>query len=101
MYCCGEKNFAKMGLFFGVLLAILYVLCFFWYFAIKAPVLQELHLNLLRLSFIWWNGMDFASFISGLVQAFIWGWIVAVVIVVTHKICGCQCDKEKCEIPKA
>jgi hypothetical protein len=100
--CCCKKSFAQRGLFWGALFAIFYVLCFIWYFAIKAPALQELYLNLHRLSFVWWNGMDAVSFVSGLVQAFIWGWIVMIAIWAAHQICGCCKGKdEKCETPKA
>lgn len=94
MGCC-KKSFAQRGLFWGVLFAILFVLCFLWYFAIKAPVLQELYLNLHRMSFLWFSGMNFASFVSGLVQSFIFGWIVAAAITCSYYICGCDKGEEK------
>ncbi len=98
--CCCKKSFAQKGLFFGALFALIYVISFFWYFAVKAPVLQEMFLNCFRVSFIWWNGMDFASFVSGLIQSFIGGWILVILLWLSCKICGCQCEN-KCETPKA
>lgn len=95
MGCC-KKSFGQKGLFWGVLFAIFYVVCFLWYFAIGDAGLKELYVNLHRLSFLWFSGMNFASFIFGLAQVFIWGWIVAAAIVAAHKIC-CNgvCEEEK------
>lgn len=87
-------------MFFGVLFALIYILCFFWYCAIKAPVLQEMYLNMFRACFLWWNGIDVMSFVSGLIQSFIAGWILVILLWLSHKICGCKCE-EKCEVPKA
>lgn len=75
---------------FGLGLAVLFVICFLWYFI--NPVEQELHLSLLKLSYIGFSGMDALSFILGLVQTYIWGYIV----VAAFKVAGGARKMEKC-----
>lgn len=78
--CCTSKKSGGLGWTLSVLFAVLYVLCFVWYWIRGGDsALQEFHLNSLRLAFFGFTGMNAASFIAGLVQAFIWGWIVAVI----------------------
>lgn len=67
------KNCFQYGNHVGVFLALLFILCFVWYWLL--PVHQELHLQLLELSFFGYNGMNVTSFILGLVQSYIWGYI--------------------------
>lgn len=95
MGCC-KKSFAKKGMFFGVIFALLYVLCFFWYYAVGADY-QKLYIDMHKMSFMWFSGMNFASFVSGLVQAYIFGWIVALAIKIAGLCCGCckECKLEE------
>lgn len=98
MGCC-KKSFGKKGMFFGNIFALLFVLCFFWYYAVGEDF-QKLYMDLHRMSFLWFKGMDFASFVSGLVQAYILGWIVALVIKIACMSCGCCKDEGKMEEKK-
>lgn len=56
----------------GLFLAVLFVLCFIWYYLRPDP---ELHFRLLRQAFFGYSGMNPASFILALIQAYIWGYI--------------------------
>lgn len=68
---CGYLKCAnRIGLF----LAILFVICFVWYYI--GPAEQGLHLQLLHLTYFWFSGMNVVSFIAGLIQTYIWGYIV-------------------------
>jgi hypothetical protein len=93
MGCC-KKSFGKKGMFFGVLFSLLYLLCFFWYYAVGADY-QKLYVDLHRMSFMWFSGMNFVSFISGLVQVYILGWIVALAIKIAGLCCGYCKEEEK------
>ena len=66
----------RCGLHVGGFLALLFVVCFSWpYFRAVSPAVQTLHQTQLQLAFLGWSGMNAVSFILGLVQAFIWGFI--------------------------
>jgi len=54
-------------------LALLFVLCFAWYFI--HPIEQEMHLQMFRISYLGFTGMNLTSFILGLVQTYLWGYI--------------------------
>lgn len=98
MDCC-KKSFSKKGMFFGNVFALLFVLCFFWYYAVGADY-QKLYVDLHKMSFMWFSGMNFASFVSGLAQAYIFGWIVALAVKVSSMCCGCCKDECKIEEKK-
>ncbi|MDP2683702.1 MAG: hypothetical protein Q8P20_01470 [bacterium] len=57
----------------GLFLAILFVACFVWFYI--NPVEQDLHLRNLRLAFLGFSGLNFSSFLLGLLQAYIWAYI--------------------------
>jgi len=59
----------------GLFLAVLFIICFAWFYIRSAE--QELHLSLLSLSYFGFSGMNLTSFISGLIQTYIWGYIIA------------------------
>lgn len=67
------KDCLKIGNKVGIFLAMLFIVCFLWYWV--HPVQQELHLQLLELSFFGFKGMDLGSLFLGLVQSYIWGYI--------------------------
>lgn len=70
---CG---FWKCGTYVGFFLAVLFVVCFAWFYIRGgSSEIKELHNNLFVLSFFGWSGMNAASFFFGLVQSFIWGYI--------------------------
>lgn len=61
----------RLGLFFVAVFA----LCFFWGYI--NPVETELHMSLLRMSFVGFTGMDSTSFLWGAVQVYSWAWVYA------------------------
>lgn len=67
------KNFMKHAHYVGVLLVIWFIICFAWFYI--HPVEQMMHMQLLRLSFFYFSGMNVMSFISGAIQSYIWGYI--------------------------
>ena len=67
------NKWIKQGNRVGIFLALLFVMCFAWYWL--HPVHQELHMQILELSFFGYSGMNSVSFISGLIQSYIWGYI--------------------------
>lgn len=83
---CSYKTCAnRIGLF----LAALFVVCFIWYYL--RPVEQGLHLSLFKMSFFGFSGMNVRSFILGLIQSYIWGYIG---VGVWWLIGGCRKDKQ-------
>ncbi|MBI5023021.1 MAG: hypothetical protein HZC05_02550 [Candidatus Magasanikbacteria bacterium] len=57
----------------GLFLAILFVFCFvFHYFR---PVDAELRVKLFQMAFLGFSGMNFASFVLGLIQSYIYAYI--------------------------
>jgi len=82
----------KAGNKVGVFLALLFILCFIWYWV--HPVQQELHMQLLEMSFYGYDGMNVKSFILGLIQSYIWGYIGVALWYVSGACCSC-CDRSK------
>lgn len=70
-----DKSYLKCANKTGLFLLVLFVICFFWYWI--RPVDQDLHFRLLRMLFFGFNGMNFAGFVSGAVQSYIWGYVIA------------------------
>ena len=66
---------------FAVFFGISFIGCFLWDSIITDPVLKELHMNMLKISFFGFSGRDLTSFVSGIVQSTIWGavagWLIA------------------------
>lgn len=103
--CChdenkeGKSNCAvfhpgnRIGLFF----VFLSILCFVWY--LIHPVEQTLHLSMLKMSFLWFSGMNAVSVILALVQVYIFGYIVSGVWSLAG-VCGWCCSKCKAEDKK-
>ncbi|MBU0667700.1 hypothetical protein KJ951_01180 [Patescibacteria group bacterium] len=58
----------------GLFLVALFVICFAWYFI--RPVEQELHMQMMKLSFFGFEDMSVVSFILGAIQSYVWGYIV-------------------------
>ena len=72
-----NQRFWKLGTRIGLFFAILFVVCFVWFFVRGgSPEIEQLHDNLFALSFFGWSGMNAVSFLLGLIQTFIWGYVV-------------------------
>ncbi|MBT4516533.1 MAG: hypothetical protein HOC78_01415 [Candidatus Komeilibacteria bacterium] len=89
-----KPNFMHIAHKLSMLFMLLFIICFAWYWI--NPVQQELHLSLMKLHFFAFSGMNVVSFISGLVQSFIWGHIVAALFLISIKACKGKCCKPKC-----
>lgn len=71
-----NQSFGKLGARMGLFFAILFVVCFVWFYVRSGgSEIKQLHDNLFALSFLGWSGMNIGSFILGLIQTFIWGYI--------------------------
>ena len=57
----------------GLFLVILFVVCFAWYFI--NPVEQEMHLQMFKVSYLGFSGMNLTSFILGAIQTYIWAYL--------------------------
>ena len=57
-----------------------YALCFLWAYTLAGDQ-KEMYINWLRMSYLKFAGIDVVSFLSGLVQTFVWGWIGVAVFV--------------------
>ncbi|MDP3995756.1 MAG: hypothetical protein Q8P74_00715 [bacterium] len=68
-----KGNYFKLANSVGLFLAALFVVCFVWYYI--RPIEQELHSGLFRLVFFGFNGMNFSSFIAGIIQSYLWAYI--------------------------
>jgi hypothetical protein len=78
----------------GLFLAILFVICFSWFYI--HPVEPDLHLRMLRLSFFGFTDMNVSSFVLGAIQSYIWAYIGVGV----WQLVGCcfkagQCDSSR------
>jgi hypothetical protein len=84
----------RVGLFF----AVLFVLCFLWYFI--HPAQQDLMLAKMQIAFYGFSGMNLLSFVFGLVQSFVYGVVLfglwhLIVQGGCKKACGSGCETEK------
>ena len=61
-----------LALFSGVF----FIICFLWSFVLTDSALQELHMNLLRMTFPGFSEMNTASFVIGFIESIILGLIV-------------------------
>lgn len=73
-----KTRLTQLGWTLSLLFSLGFLVCFVWTFILTGDQ-RELHLSLLQLSYLKFSGLDAVSFISGLVQSFVWGWIVALV----------------------
>lgn len=92
--CCTTKKSNGLSWALSILFVVAYLICYVWYWLRPDPAVQELHTNLLKLAFFGFTGMNAVSFVAGLVQVFIWGWIVAVIWKPLHaKFCCGEMQK--------
>ncbi len=71
-----NKNFNKMGMKMGIFFVILFIVCFVWFYLRGGSTeIKQLHDSLFALTFFGWSGMNFSSFVIGLIQSFVWGYI--------------------------
>ncbi|MBU0767171.1 hypothetical protein KKF55_05365 [Patescibacteria group bacterium] len=65
----------------AIVASSIFVACFFWGSFLSDPVLKDLHMNLMRVSFLGFSDMTIGGFINGFLQSVVWGlgigWILA------------------------
>lgn len=67
-------NVVRTGNVLGIISAVFFLACMAWGFLFSDLVLQELHLNLLRLVYPGFT-MSFVGAVIGIVEAFVYGWL--------------------------
>ena len=70
-------TYLKIANRIGIFLVTLFIICFLWYYI--RPVEQELHLKLFRLVYLGFGGMDLSDFILGIIQTYIWAYIIVAI----------------------
>ncbi|MDO8505945.1 MAG: hypothetical protein Q7S48_05235 [bacterium] len=86
--CIHPKTYKKLALQVGALFSGLSVLCFFWpMIRGLSPELMTFHYQMWQIAFFGYTGANVASFISAVVQSFIWG----VIVVGVWKLAGICC----------
>lgn len=79
----------------GLMFSLLYFVAYFWGYTESDLTVKALHLNVLRLAFLGFTGLNGVSFLLGLVQSFVWGLIVAGLFFFGYRHCpcdDCMCD---------
>lgn len=84
------KSFLKHGNHIGIFLALIYIIAFAWYWV--HPVQQQLNMQSFELSFFGFTGINGASFFKGLIQTYIWGYILVALWNLSTYITNC-CKK--------
>jgi hypothetical protein len=82
------KNSNKIGIF----LVLLFIICFSWYWI--RPVHQNLQMQILEYGFFGFKGMNFLSFIFGLIQSYIWGYIIVTLWFISSGFCCKKCKSK-------
>lgn len=85
--CCWSKAWR-----FGLFVVALYVIYFIWLWINPE---KTMHLQMMRECFLWFSGINFWSFVLGLIESFISGLIVFGLFKLIMG--GCCCKDGKCE----
>jgi hypothetical protein len=86
------KDCIKHGNHLGIFFVLLFILCFFWYWL--HPVQQEFHLKFLQSLFFGYSEMNAISFILGIIQSYIWGYIIAIIWYFSSYCAGGCCKRD-------
>ncbi|PIR53033.1 hypothetical protein COU76_03195 [Candidatus Peregrinibacteria bacterium CG10_big_fil_rev_8_21_14_0_10_49_10] len=65
---------------FALLFGIFFIICLLWSYLIADPMLQKLHMDILRFSLPGFSGMDATSVVIGLVESIAFGLILGLAI---------------------
>jgi len=57
----------------GIFLALLFTICFVWYYI--NPNAQEMHVEMFKVAYLGFSGMNVASFLLAVVQTYLWGYV--------------------------
>lgn len=72
-----SNSYLKNSIAIAIFLVFLFIICFVWFYI--QPVENELHQDLLRLTYLGWSGMNLFSFFLGVIQSFLWGFVFTAV----------------------
>jgi uncharacterized membrane protein YesL len=85
------KQYFKHANRIGIFLALLFIICFAWYWI--RPMHQSLQMQIMEYSFFGFKSMNFFSFILGLIQSYIWGYIGVALWHISSGCCKGYCKK--------
>ena len=71
-----KLDIKKLGWVLSIFGVVSFVVHYVWYYLVDAALRGD-YLKWLKMCFFGFLGMNANSFIVALVQAFVWGWIVA------------------------
>ncbi|OGY92724.1 MAG: hypothetical protein A3H70_00835 [Candidatus Komeilibacteria bacterium RIFCSPLOWO2_02_FULL_48_11] len=71
-----KLDIKKLGWVLSIFGVVAFVVHYVWYYLVDAALRGD-YLKWLKMCFFGFSGMNANSFIVALVQAFVWGWIVA------------------------
>lgn len=78
-----KHNPKATALAIGVLGALFFVICILWYYVLPAE-LQQLHVDLLRVSLPGFTWLTVGTFILGLVESFVYGFVAGYLFAVLY-----------------
>jgi len=84
------KLWLKTGNRVGIFLALFFIVFFAWYWL--RPVNQDLHEKFMEIFFYGFSGMNFPSFILGIIQSYVWGYVGAAL----WRIASAGCKENSC-----
>lgn len=76
-------NTKKTGKVMGIISVAFFLLCMVWGVVLVDPTLKTLHANILRIVYPGF-AMSFVGFLMGIIEAFIYGWILGVLFAWLH-----------------
>ena len=74
----------------AMVFSAIYIVAYFWGYTTDDPAVRQLHLDLLKLFILGFNGLNGLSFFLGLVQSFIWGLVAAGIFHLGFRYCPCD-----------
>lgn len=90
--CCSHHDYWYHAHKMGLLFVLLFTICFFWpYFH---PTQSALHLQMMQMNFFGFSGVNWPSFLTGLIQVYFWGYIVAIIWKIVCLSSDCRCQGE-------
>jgi hypothetical protein len=96
--CCNQNDYWYHANKIGLLFILIFAVFFFWpYFHPQGMLLQS---QLMDLSFFAYSGLNWSSFVAGIIQAYFWGYIVIIMWKIVSIDSNCNCQTETPTIAK-
>ncbi|MBS0621505.1 MAG: hypothetical protein JSR80_00900 [Verrucomicrobia bacterium] len=87
------KGYLRHANHLGIFLAILFILCFAWQWI--HPASSQAGLHLFESFFFGYTGKNILSFILGLIESYIWGYIFFGLYCLSCRCAACCCHCKK------